>query len=161
MSSNHVSTRFNCCITVFQYLFLPQGGCCGGSRQLCGTVSNGLVGWEGPGVVWETRRNITSQDGKPTEKVIHARILYAVSFSGSRDIMAGMHGRKLVGNGSTYSLMLSECSYRVSWKSFKDFLNCTEFQLPSLCEGEFGGYILRGFLVFLWTCYRVQITSLQ
>lgn len=114
----------------------------GGSRQLCGTVSNGLVGWEGPGVVWETRRNITSRDGKPTEKVIHVRILFCKS-AFQAPWMCWNAWQKTGREGEHKPLVLSDCSYRISW-----ILNCAGFQFPSLCEREFRCCILQGFSCF-------------
>lgn len=61
----------------------------------------------------------------------------------------GCHGwnawQKTAREWEYISLMLSECSCRVSWKSFKSFLDCTELQHPSLCKGDSECCILKGF----------------
>lgn len=128
-------------------MFLPQGGCCGRVQAALWNSLPWLVGWEGPGVVWETRRNITSQDGKPTEKVIHVRILVCKSaFQTPWICWNAWH--KTGREGEHKALLLSDCSYSISWISFQSFLNCAEFQFPSLCEREFGCCILQGFPCF-------------
>lgn len=146
----------------FNICFFHRVDAVGGSRQLCGTVSNGLVGWEGPGVVWEMRRSITSHDGKPTEKVIYARILLCSQLFRLQGYRGWNEWQKTGREWEHIRLALPEHSCRVSWTSFESFLNLTEFQLRSLCEGEFGGCILTG--VFFSSCgpvreYKSQVYS--
>lgn len=150
-------------IAVSQFLnlcFFHRVDAVGGSRQLCGTVSSGLVGWEGPGVVWETRRNITSRDGKPTEKVILVRMLVCKS-AVQAPWICWNDLQKTGREGEHKPLLLSDCSYSVSWISFQSFLNCA-VSIPILVWESIWILYLTG--VFLFSCgpvgeYESQIYS--
>lgn len=135
---------------IFKICFFHRVDAVVGSRQLCGKVSNGLVGWEGPGVVWNTRRSITSQDGKPTEKVIHARILLHSLLLKLLDVCRTW--QKTSREQEHILLTLFKCAYCL----LQIFLKALAVNsLPYVSE-KLKALSYSAFLAFPWTCLRTH-----